>query len=119
MEFRQLNTFLTVARLNSITQAADQLNYAQSSVTTQIQALESDLGVQLFERLGKSISLTPEGNKLLPYAKQILKLCGDARNDVAPSETLKGKADDRRSRVLVRGATAASLHGVPQPVSRC
>lgn len=90
MELRLLNTFVAVARFNSFTQAAEHLSYAQSSVTSQVQALESELGVRLFERLGKSISMTPEGEKLLPFAKQVLKLCDDARIAVAPAGALKG-----------------------------
>lgn len=90
MEFRQLNTFVTVAKLNNFTQAADQLGYAQSSVTSQIQLLEKELGVRLFERIGKSISLTPQGEKLLIYAKQILKLCDEAKNVVTASDLLRG-----------------------------
>lgn len=90
MELRLLSTFLTVANLGSFTQAADQLNYAQSSVTSQVQALENELGVRLFERLGKNIALTEEGRRLLPYARQILNLSQDAREAVSPAQTLNG-----------------------------
>ncbi len=90
MEFRQLNTFIAVAKLSNFTKAATQLGYSQSAVTAQIQLLERELGTHLFERLGKSISLTPEGEKLLVYAKQILKLCDEAKNTLAASDILKG-----------------------------
>ncbi len=55
------------------------MNYAQSSVTAQIQALEQEFGVQLFERLGKRIRLTEAGERLLLYADQILRQSDVAR----------------------------------------
>jgi DNA-binding transcriptional LysR family regulator len=90
MEFRQLNTFITVAKLSNFTKAAAYLGYSQSAVTAQIQQLEKELEIHLFERLGKGISLTPEGEKFLFYAKQILKLCDEAKSALASSDVLKG-----------------------------
>ncbi|MDF3301131.1 LysR family transcriptional regulator [Streptomyces tropicalis] len=92
MEIRHLVTFQKVATLLSFTRAAEELSYAQSSVTTQIRALETSLGVELFDRLGGRIRLTSAGEKLLEYAEQILALAEAARADVAggdgPSGTL-------------------------------
>ncbi|QTD99066.1 LysR family transcriptional regulator [Streptomyces cyanogenus] len=92
MELRHLVTFQKVASLLSFTRAAQELGYAQSSVTTQIRGLESSLGVELFDRLGGRIRLTPAGERLLEYAEQILTLVEAARADVAggdgPSGTL-------------------------------
>ena len=92
MDLRQLNAFLTISKLQNFTAAANELGYAQSTVTTQIKLLEEELGVRLFERMGKSISLTYEGTKLIPYAKQMLKLDNDIRtavfNEEKPSGTL-------------------------------
>jgi DNA-binding transcriptional LysR family regulator len=90
MDFKQLNAFLTISKLQSFTKAADSLGYAQSSITTQIKLLESELGVKLFERIGKNITLTHEGKKLLPYAKQMLKLSSDIKNTVFSTETPSG-----------------------------
>lgn len=92
MDFKQLNAFLTISRLQSFTKAADALGYAQSTITTQIKLLENELNVKLFERIGKTTTLTHEGKKLLPYAKQILKLSTDIKTTVSnedkPSGTL-------------------------------
>lgn len=74
MDFRQLQTFLTVKDLKSFTKAAEQLGYAQSSITAQIQQLENELNVRLFERIGKSIALTDAGSRLVPYATEMLHL---------------------------------------------
>ena len=50
MDLKSVKTFETIARLGSFQKAADELKYVQSTVTMQIQKLESDLGVKLFER---------------------------------------------------------------------
>ncbi|WP_297418691.1 LysR family transcriptional regulator [Clostridium sp.] len=90
MDFKQLNAFLTISKLQSFTKAAETLGYAQSSITTQIKLLESELGVKLFERIGKNVTLTHEGKKLLPYAKQMLKLSNDIKNTVFNTESPSG-----------------------------
>ncbi|CAM5411006.1 LysR family transcriptional regulator OS=Streptomyces glaucescens OX=1907 GN=SGLAU_19475 PE=3 SV=1 [Streptomyces glaucescens] len=90
MELRLLVTFEKVATVLSFTQAAAELRYAQSSVTSQVRALESSLGVELFDRLGSRIRLTDAGERLLPYARQILELTEEARSAVAGSEEPSG-----------------------------
>lgn len=85
MDIKQLNTFLTIAKLQSFTKAAQNLDYAQSSITSQIKLLENELGVKLFERLGHSITLTADGRNLLPYAEQILKFSKEAKNAIGSS----------------------------------
>ena len=75
MELRQLTIFRAVARLRSFTKAAISLNYVQSNVTTQIHALEEELGVPLFDHLGrKHVVLTDAGQHLLEYAERLLDL---------------------------------------------
>ncbi|CAH2214590.1 LysR family transcriptional regulator [Tepidibacter aestuarii] len=90
MEFRQLKTFITVADLNGFTRAADVLGYTQPTITSQIQLLESQLGVRLFERIRKNISLTHEGEKFLVYARQIINLCEEAKDIVTDKSMTKG-----------------------------
>lgn len=82
MEIRQLKSFKTVANFLSFNKAAGQLNYAQSSISAQIQALEEDLGVQLFDRLGKRVQLTETGTLLLQYANKILDLIDETQSAV-------------------------------------
>jgi DNA-binding transcriptional LysR family regulator len=74
MELDYYRTFLEVARRRSITRAAETLGYAQSSVTTQIQKLEKHYGVPLLERFGRTLRLTPPGEKLSLLAMQMLEL---------------------------------------------
>lgn len=73
MEFRNLHTFLRVAEIGNFTKAAEELGYAQSTVTTQIQQLESELGISLFDRIGKKAMLTMYGQQLIVYANRILQ----------------------------------------------
>jgi DNA-binding transcriptional LysR family regulator len=80
MELRQIRSFVTIAKLQSFSKAALELGYAQSSITSQIQLLEQELNVRLFERLGHNIALTSEGKKLLPLAEEMLKLANDMKD---------------------------------------
>ena len=74
MEFRELKTFQVVANLLSFNKAANVLNYAQSTVSSQIRSLENSLGETLFIRLGNKICLTPSGVKLLKYTQRLINL---------------------------------------------
>ncbi|MFD4375447.1 LysR family transcriptional regulator [Streptomyces sp. NPDC058486] len=86
MELRLLATFEKVAEVLSFTRAAAELGYAQSSVTSQVKALETALGTELFERLGGRIRLTEAGERLLPYARRMAELAEEARAAVAAGE---------------------------------
>ncbi|MCK5148650.1 LysR family transcriptional regulator [bacterium] len=90
MEFRQLKTFRTVAGLNSFNQAAKVLNYAQSTVSDQIRALEDDLDVRLFLRSGKHVKLTDAGERLLQYAQRLLDIEEELKTEVRSAEEHHG-----------------------------
>jgi DNA-binding transcriptional LysR family regulator len=90
MDLRQLRTFKAAATTLSFTRTASALNYVQSSVTAQIQSLEEELGVQLFDRLGRSVALTDAGRRLLGYAERMLDLEEEARTVVSASEEPSG-----------------------------
>lgn len=94
MEIRHLRTFLTVAQLLSFNKAAERLNYAQSSISAQIQALEDELGVQLFDRMGRYILLTEAGEQLIQYAEKIIDLADETRAEIG------GEKDPRGSLVI-------------------
>lgn len=90
MELRQLKTFQAVARLLSFHRAAEMLHYSQSTVSAQIKLLEEDLGVPLFNRLGKKVALTEAGETMLRHAEKLLAIENEARNDVANNNQAKG-----------------------------
>lgn len=79
MEIRNVITFLRVAELGSFTEAANQLGYVQSTVSIQIKQLEKELGVILFDRIGKRVSLTSNGQEFVRYANQLLQITEQAR----------------------------------------
>ena len=90
MEYRNLLTFLRVAELQNFTQAANALGYAQSTVTFHIQSLEEELGVVLFDRIGKKVSLTLAGESLLYYANEMVRLETEMREIGKQTEELTG-----------------------------
>ena len=90
MTIIQLSTFLKIIEMNSFSAAANSLGYAQSTVTTQIKQLEDELGCVLFERLGKSISLTSAGERLITYAEKMLQLERDIRLEVTDEDNPAG-----------------------------
>ena len=73
MELRLLRYFLTVAKEQSFTKAAEQLHITQPTLSRQMAAFEEDLGITLFIRNGKKISLTDEGILLKRRALEILR----------------------------------------------
>ena len=87
MELRLLRYFLTVAKEQSFTKAAEQLHITQPTLSRQMAAFEEDLGITLFIRNGKKISLTDEGILLKRRALEILNL------EERTIEELKGKEE--------------------------
>lgn len=90
MDTRYLQTFREVAKWQSFTRAAEILGYAQSSITVQIQNLESEFGVALFERWGRKIRLTHAGEVLLDYTEQLLTLLDEAKGQLSEQAQLAG-----------------------------
>lgn len=79
MDADTLLTFAAVARAGGITRAAQVLNTVQSNVTAKVKQLEEELGVPLFQRHSRGVTLTPAGAQLLPYADRIGHLLAEAR----------------------------------------
>jgi DNA-binding transcriptional LysR family regulator len=77
LDFRQLEYFQMVCRLNNMTRAAERLHVAQPAISVAIQKLEEELGVQLFERSQKQFTLTAEGRIFLERAEDILNRAQD------------------------------------------
>lgn len=85
-----LRIFETVARLGGIGRAAAELNTVQSNVTTRMRHLEEELGVPLLDRHSRGVILTAAGQRLQPYAMQILDLLNDARRAARDDGIPKG-----------------------------
>lgn len=107
MDPESLRVFCAVAAGGGITPAAQQLGRAPSGVTTRVQQLEAELGVELFVRSGKAMHLSSAGQRLLGYAQRLLSLHEEARQAVT------GRDDGGLLRVGSMESTAASrLPGV-------
>ena len=111
MEIRQLRTFQAVAQMLSFNRAAERLHYAQSSISAQIQALEEELEVKLFDRLGRRILLTEAGERLLQYARKILDLADETKAEVVRSKEPEGA-------LTIRVPESFCVHRLPPVVKR-
>jgi len=91
MELRNVHTFIRVVEYMNFTKAAETLGYTQATVTMQIKQLETELGVRLFDRIGRSISLTSDGETFLPHARALLRAEEEAVASVGESEEPHGR----------------------------
>ncbi len=89
MNIEHLRTFLILADLKNFTQTAAKQYIVQSTVTNRIAELEKELGVSLFIRNNKSVSLTEEGSHLLEYAKRMIQLEDHARTEIQNMQSYK------------------------------
>lgn len=90
MELRVLNYFLTVAREKTISKAAEVLHLSQPTLSKQLKDLEDELGVQLFIRGNREISLTEDGVYLQNRGKEILSLVDTTTSNLQKNEVIGG-----------------------------
>jgi DNA-binding transcriptional LysR family regulator len=93
MELRHLRYFEAVARYSHVTRAAAELHIAQPALSKQISQLEHELGVALFDRVGRNVRLTEAGEALLPHARAVMAQVEASRAEMAERIGLrKGRA---------------------------
>ncbi len=90
MTIIQLETFISIEKTGSFSGAASELGYAQSTVTMQMKQLEEELGCLLFDRLGKRVVLTTEGERLLGYARKMVQIEREIRLSVPEGDEPTG-----------------------------
>ncbi|SBT18838.1 HTH-type transcriptional regulator GltC [Marinomonas gallaica] len=112
MDIQELLTFIKVAETHSFSDAADALFITQPAVSKRIAALESNLNVKLFDRIGRQIHLTEAGTRLLPKAK---RLANDL-NDIKRSMTLQ--MDDVSGELNIATSHHIGLHRLPKTLKR-
>lgn len=108
MELHQLKTFVAVARGGSITRAAELVHLSQPAVSAHVKAIEDALGLSLFERTSRGMSLTPEGQRLLVKAEQAL----------AAHQELLDEAARTKQRLVGKLRLGAGSHCSPEVVGR-
>ncbi len=80
LSFRQLRVFLAVAEHGSVTRAAESMHLTPPAVSMQIKEIESQVGLQLFDRAGRSVSLSTAGEYFTVHARRLLAALRDAEN---------------------------------------
>src|SRR4051812_13948832 len=101
MELRQLDTFAAVARQGGFTRAAEHLRLAQSAVSAQVRSLEAELGVPLFARTTRRVTLTQAGEVLLARYDRIQSELAGARSDLTElTAVLRGRVTIGATAVL-------------------
>src|SRR5436190_2234429 len=112
MDVRDLEVFLSVAKHLNYTRAGNEVNLSQPSVSVRIKQLEDELGMELFEQLGKKIALTEGGLLLLPHARRVIAAIRDAKHAV---EELQGL---ERGSLRIGASTTPGMYLVPQIIAR-
>jgi LysR family transcriptional regulator, low CO2-responsive transcriptional regulator len=107
---RQLRVFASVARELSFTRAARELHLTQPAVSQQVKLLETEVGMPLFEHVGRKFHLTPAGVELLRYANQAIDLMREA------GEAMAAAGGVRRG-VLKLGAVSTAKYFAPSLLS--
>lgn len=107
---RQMRVFTAVAQQKSFTRAARELHLTQPAVSQQVKLLEAELGLPLFEHIGRTIHLTAAGEELLRYATQITDLLRSAGEALAAMRGLKRG-------VLKLGAVSTAKYFAPSLLS--
>jgi DNA-binding transcriptional LysR family regulator len=110
MEFKDLEIFQTVAQKGTVTEAAKELRYVQSNITSRIQKLETELNTPLFNRHNRGMSLTPEGKKLLVYCEKILTLTNEMKKVVQSKEEPSGKLEIGSVETVIKLPTILSTY---------
>lgn len=106
MDTGDLTVFAAVARAGGITKAAAALNTVQSNVTQRIRLLEAELGVPLFHRHSRGVTLTSAGTQLLPYAERIGRLMDEAKQAA-------GNGPEPRGRIAIGALETATALRLP------
>src|SRR5258707_12542376 len=111
MDFEQLETFLQVARHSSFSRAAEKRFRTQPAISSQIRALEEEVGAKLLDRSGGKVSITASGKLFQKYAEEIL----DARKAVltAIAETERVP----RGEIIVGANEGTCLHILPEALA--
>lgn len=102
LTFRQIQVFTSVARHSSFTQAAKELHLSQPAVSMQVKQMEDQVGLPLFEQIGKQIYLTEAGQEIFHYSRAIQQLLAEAEEVV---DELKGA---HRGRLTISVASTAN-----------
>jgi len=112
MEIRSLEVFLSVAKHLNFTRAGEEVNLSQPSVSVRIRQLETELGVKLFEQLGKRVGLTEAGSLLIPHARRVIAAIEDAKHTIDELQGLE------RGSLRIGASTTPGMYLIPKAIAR-
>ena len=110
MDIAALHAFTAVAEHASFSEAAEHLFLTQPAVSKRVRQLEEDLGVALFDRIGRKVSLTEAGRALLPRARRLLNDANEIRR------VLSDLAGDVAGQLVMGTSHHIGLHRLPAPL---
>jgi len=112
MELRQLRYFVAAAEAGTMSRAADRCGVTQPSLSQQVMKLEAELGLPLFDRLGRGVALTEAGRALLPRARQVI---AQAHGIEA---TLRADLDEGRTHLAVGAIPTMAPYLLPALIAQ-
>ncbi len=111
MDVRDLQVFLSVAKHLNFTRAGEEIHLSQPSVSVRIRQLESELGLKLFEQLGKKVALTEAGLVLIPYANRVMAAVDDAQHAIHELQGLE------RGSLRIGASTTPGMYLIPKTIA--
>jgi LysR family transcriptional activator of glutamate synthase operon len=107
MELRELRSFVVLAEVGSIVKTAERVHLSAAAIHKQLKILEAELGVQLYERVGRQLRLTQAANVLLPHVKNVLAQYDSALSALNEWKGLK------QGTIQIGSGPAMSAHLLP------
>ncbi|MGG7143442.1 LysR family transcriptional regulator [Clostridium nigeriense] len=108
MNFRKLKIFYETARYLNMTKVAKEMYISQPSISQSIHELELDLGVKLFDRIGKKLFLTHEGEVFLNYTRRILNLYDEG------VKTIRDFNSNEKGKIVIGASTTIGIYILPE-----
>jgi DNA-binding transcriptional LysR family regulator len=112
MDIRGLEVFLSVAKHLNYTRAGAEVNLSQPSVSVRIRQLQDEVGVKLFEQLGKKVALTEAGLLLVPHARRVIAAIEDAQHAIDELQGLE------RGTLRIGASTTPGMYLLPKTIAR-
>ena len=118
MTLQQLQYFLAAVDQGSFSAAAEEMHIAQPSLSEQVRRLETELGVALFQRVGRGLVPTEAGHVLRDHAERVLAAADEARESLSAVRELKGGTASfgtfgTRATTSARGSSTTSASVIP------
>ena len=112
MDLQRLRGFYWTAQLGSVSGAAQMMHVSQSAVSHQLRTLEGELGTKLYERTRHGIALTPDGVRLMEYARRVVQAVDDLQSDFAD------KGGSPRGTIRIAACRGIATHALPAITQR-